>query len=560
MPVAIESVSHGEGGADAVVTHWVKPSSWVRKLMCLYPGSLTGGFSKVEDIELQFSSFWKAFKQVHPSHNIFASNLQGLLHRVIPLALFGDEGRGPKRGQFLLWSMESVLGVDDKDDVQCLCRDGLSKIPAADALRCENIRPIDLTADECERVSKQTINYKNHSYITRHVLFGLPHWMYKANPDIEEKHIQLMVDDLNFLNATGVEVNGVRWYACVVGSKGDFKHQALVGNLDRSYHTIGRTYGNLMCSFCTAGAPGYPMEQIDHEPLWARTLHGSRPWSTTPTISLLNYDDLKPEHLLKLDLFHLWKVGLGRDLAGSGAVLFSRMGLFDHPGCSKNIDDRLSFAHGSFRLWALAHGKSPGLQSFSKAFFSMKSYADSPWSNSKGSDTTMLNQWLHWVASLHLVSPTAESQPYERLLRLFKHTAEQSFAMLEICYSHGLWLTRCCAKHLYGRIFLLLRGYKSLATEVLKSQFNAFGLKPKMHALHHVGYEIRMQLLAGNQWILNPMCWGNEQNEDTIGRLSRLARKVSVRTITERVLHRYFLKKRAVMKRKFTKKRTGEKR
>ena len=60
----------------------------------------------------------------------------------------------------------------------------------------------------------------------------------------------------------------------------------------------------------------------------------------------------------------------------------------------------------------------------------MKSYADSPWSNSKGSDTTMLNQWLHWVASLHLVSPAAESQPYERLLRLFKHTAEQSFAFL----------------------------------------------------------------------------------------------------------------------------------
>jgi hypothetical protein len=119
--------------------------------------------------------------------------------------------------------------------------------------------------------------------------------MYKANPDIEEKHIQLMVDDLNFFNTTGVEVNGVRWYACVVGSKGDFKHQALVGNLDRSYHTIGRTYGNLMCSFCIAGAPGYPMEQIDHEPLWARTLHGSRPWSTTPTISLLNYDDLKLE-------------------------------------------------------------------------------------------------------------------------------------------------------------------------------------------------------------------------------------------------------------------------
>jgi hypothetical protein len=207
----------------------------------------------------------------------------------------------------------------------------------------------------------------------------------------------------------------------------------------------------------------------------------------------------------------------------------------------------------------MANHRTPGLQSFSKAFFVMKSYADSPWSNSKGADTVLLIQWLHWLVSLNLKTPVdgLDLQSYGRMLRLFKHTAEQSFGVMEVVYTHGLWLSRTCAKHLYGRLFLLLRGYRSLAAEALKFRFNAFGLKPKMHAIAHVAFELRQQLLAKRKRILNPLAWGCEQNEDTVGRVSRIARQVSVRTITKRVLDRYFLKKRALLKRKFSKQKRG---
>ena len=558
MPVKIENISHGQGGADALITQWVRPSTWVETLMRMFPGCLTGGFSEEKDIALQFRSFWKNYAKFHPSHKIFGSNLEPLLDHVIPLALFGDEGRGPKRGQFLIWSMESVLGVDDqKKDFKCKCKDHLSTLPSVDVLCCDDNVATNLTAAESLRVGKQTVNYKNHSYITRHLLFGLPSFLTTAHPDVEEKHIQLLVEDLNALFSTGVEVAGVRWYACVIGSKGDFKHQSQLANLERSYHSLGRLYGNMMCSFCFAGAPGFPFENVEHQPVWANSLHRERPWEKQPTISTLKYDDMKPEHLLKLDIFHLWKVGLGRDLAGSAVVTFARIGLWDSAGCSKNLEDRLQCAHGSFRLWAMANKKTPGLRSFSKAFFVMKSYADSPWSNSKGSDTVLLIQWLHWFVSLNLASSVDgfDLQRYGRMLRLFKNTAEQSFEVLGIVYSHGLWLSRTCAKHLYGRLFLLLRGYRALASEALQFRFNAWGLKPKGHALAHVAYEIREQLLAKHKWILNPLIWGCEQNEDTVGRVSRLARKVSTRTITKRVLDRYNLKKRALLKRKFLKRK-----
>lgn len=552
MPVTIEDIDH-QTSEGAFTTHWVRPSSWVKELLRMFPQSLTGGFINSEDIGLQLSSFWKAYRLYHGEHSIFNSNLSCLLHRVIPLALFGDEGRGPKRGQVLIWSIESILGLEDLKHSVCNCGVAMSTLPAADVAMCSHEVAFPGTSAEFGRARKQTTNNKHHSYLTRHAVFILPHWVYKGHPEIEHTHIKLMVEDLQHLFSHGVEVNGTRWFAAVVASKGDFKHQMAIGNLDRSYTSIGTTYGNLMCSFCMAGAPGYPFESVEHEPLWARTLFCDRPWTDRPTLTTLEYDESKPEDLLKLDIFHLWKVGTGRDLVGSGVVVFCRLGLFDAPGDDKAFPSRLARAHSSFKLWTLANRKSPGLQSFSKAFFSMKSFADSPWSNSKGSDTTLLSHWLLWFTGLLLTNPTAESQPHERLLRIFKHTVDQALQMFSICYGHGLWLDRICAKHLYTRMILLLRGYRSLAAEAMKLQMVAWALKPKFHAMHHVAFGLRQQLLNGSRTIMNPISWGNEQNEDTVGRIARLSRKVSVRTITKRTLSRYFLKKRALMKRQFRK-------
>lgn len=552
MPVSIESLNH-ESGKKTFTTHWVRPSSWVKTLMRLYPGSLTGGFENIEDIRLQFRSFWAAYKDYHPEHGIFESPLVNQLGQVIPIALFGDEGRGPKRGQVLIWSIESVLGLDDCKP-NCKCAEAMKTLPKDDVGVDSDEDDVRPCTAEFARATRQSTNNKNHSYLTRHVLFTLPHWIYKRHPEFESTHIKLMVEDLKALASEGVDVNGIRWFACVVGSKGDFKHQNLVGKLERSYNTIGVTYGNAMCSFCLAGTPGYPWERIDHNPIWSRSLFSSRPWSETPDVALLDYDSEKPEAILKLDMFHLWKVGLGRDLAGA-VIVFARIGLFDGPGDPSDIKSRLIRAHSSFKLWALANHKSPGLQSFSKAYFNLKTYADSPWANAKGSDCTLLNQWLRWVAGLHLQNPTPESQRHAHMLRLFKHTADQSFAIFDVGYSHGLWLSRGCAKHLYTRLFLLLRGYRALASEVLKLKMNAWGLKPKAHAIHHVAFEIRSQLLKKNKLVMNPLCWGNEQNEDTMGRVARLSRKVATRTLTTRTLSRYFLKKRALMQRKFPKKR-----
>ncbi|CAK9035003.1 unnamed protein product [Durusdinium trenchii] len=548
MPVEIELVEHMDGN-NVLPTHWVRPSSWVRELMRLHPETLTGGCRRPRDISLQLKSFWAMYRSFHPEHELFSSPNVGRLDKVLPLCLFGDEGRGPKRGEFLIWSIESPFGVKEAPSTTvCTCKDELRE--CGDFIGGpDHVPTTTATPEEFHRACMQATNNKGHSFLTRHVLFGLPSAKYKEVPAVEQKHIQLVVDDLVDLFNTGVNVGGVQWYACVIGNKGDFKHQAAVGNLERSYSSIGSTYGNYMCSLCLAGAPGIPFEQFEHEPRWASTLFQARPWSSRPYLTNVHFDESKPEHLLKLDAFHLWKVGLGRDLVGSAVVIFCRIGLFDSEGDALDIDSRLERAHSSFRLWSLTNHKSPGLRSFKKAFFSMKTFADSPWANCKGSDCVLLTQWLRWFVSLHLAVPTDVSREYERLLKLFKHTADQSLDVFKVLYGHALWMSRTCSKHLYARLFLLLRGYKLLAAEALAMNMAGWALKPKMHALAHLAHEVRHQLQKGNALILNPLCWGCEQNEDTMGHVSRLARKVSVRTITQRVLCRYFLKKRALLRR-----------
>ena len=64
------------------------------------------------------------------------------------------------------------------------------------------------------------------------------------------------------------------------------------------------------------------MEDVQLEPQWKSTMYLERPWSDdwVPAFTKIPFDPARPEWLYKLDFFHCFKVGLGRDLVGSGLV------------------------------------------------------------------------------------------------------------------------------------------------------------------------------------------------------------------------------------------------
>ncbi|OLP90249.1 hypothetical protein AK812_SmicGene28217 [Symbiodinium microadriaticum] len=305
-------------------------------------------------------------------------------------------------------------------------------------------------------------------------------------------------------------------------------------------------------STLAGGSPGVRWEELSHHPSWSSTMFRSRPWATPPPLSACPYDTNRPEYLYKLDLFHCFKTGIARDVAGS-VFLFCRLGVYDDTNDCNQIQSRLERAHQHFRLWAMASKRTPALRYFSKNLFNVKKMStDYPWSNTKGSDSVLLLEYLRWFTSLLL--DTGDHLPqhlqcHRRLLRVLKSTVTHGLEVLHICYSHGLWLPRTCAQSVYLHMMSFLSGYQSLARIALQYGMPAFALKPKWHACHHIAYEVRQCLLTPAPGILNPACMACDQGEDVVGKLSKLAMSVSTRTINARVIQRHFLKKAAVIRR-----------
>lgn len=318
LPIRISSVCHDLPDGETVTTHWIKPSDWVRLLVRKAPICL---FGDCPNTGLQLEAFWSLYKQHHPQHEVYQHHANDL-HCTIPLSLFGDEGRGPKRGNFLIWSLESPIGVKDLDSKwTCKCETNLAKLPrhlTSDVILGEYEKVRD---EVYQRASKQMTNMTEHSYVTRHLIFGMPHWLYKDDKQLVlENHITAITADMKDLFTSGVDIDGVTYFGALVA-----KHHHSLG-LNRSYHTL---QAGMMCSLCEAGSDGVPFESHQADPDWASTLFRSRPWDQKPMITNIQYDLGAPERSFALDPFHLFKVGLGRDLCGSMIVYLSRAGFFD---------------------------------------------------------------------------------------------------------------------------------------------------------------------------------------------------------------------------------------
>jgi hypothetical protein len=89
-----------------------------------------------------------------------------------------------------------------------------------------------------------------------------------------------------------------------------------------------------------------------------------------------------------------------------------------------------------------------------------------------------------------------------------------------------------------GRGFLRL--YKKLAIQAFRERRPLFPLLPKAHSLDHIVYSLTSQCVSKGFGV-NPMVHANQQDEDFIGKASRLSRKVSPRRPAERTVERYLI-------------------
>lgn len=99
-------------------------------------------------------------------------------------------------------------------------------------------------------------------------------------------------------------------------------------------------------------------------------------------------------------------------------------------------------------------------------------------------------------------------------------------------------------------VMVMLKGYKRLAHESAKLDLVAYSLKPKLHSMRHIAGDIENQLRSGAPKILNILAFSCEPNEDMVGHVARLSRRVSARTVNHRVFDRVCIRMKTSWKKK----------
>ena len=537
--IPTSSFKYALGNDEYLDVPYYSPKDIFKYMVTNHPSLLVGGVIDHKQRARHLQAFWAAHRLLYPNHRVYGEHPHSLC-QVIPFCIHGDEGRGKRRGNTIVLSVESVIGIHTSvDDVGWLC----DCCPSDHAMSRFQTRATNMCALWEDCILSQKTNMQGHSYLQHYPVFVLPGSMYKQHTGLLQACLQQMSIELRQCFFEGFQDDkGHCYFGALVGSKGDLKWIAKAAQLKRCFEHVGRKRDIEMCHECGAGSQEHPFEELTTEfPSWTQTIHSQRPWDedNPPHMSTIPYNLSEPESQLKRDVFHLCKVGIYRDFVGSAIAWFASVGYFGRG----DVDTKLERAHSVFALFCQTTKRTPALRSFNKRFFNYLNLTSFPWTNSKGSDT------MHLVAWIQVFSVACRNSPVHRdhleVKDLMHQTAMAASNFFHNMNNHGLFLKVFpCGVSLWAEVRTFIRGYAALAHKCFSTlNFPGFSIKPKIHLLRHSEHEL-VQWLSNPQvhYILNPLAFGCEQNEDFIGRACRLSRRCDTRTLCVRVLQSITLK------------------
>ena len=545
-----------------------------------YEQVLLGGLKVGPKAEALCSTFWSRYRFTNPDHVVFQVPEQER-QRYIPILLHGDKGRTLQKAPIFVMSWETPFGLDPQLLKSCSydCKsylrkqfaDGKLKWSCSERVQNSGTKRKYEAMHECTMQSSpgcpggsklnqklpdshQRHNSKGHSYVSRWLISAIPSKIYNRNANALRSLLKQAASELTGLFKDGIlhEASGTRFHFAFIGVKGDAEFHWEAGEFNRSYHNTGLKRELMICHQCEAGAPNLSFTDCRDTPQWAATIGTSEPWDVLPPLNHVPYATSNPASLYLFDPFHVLKYGVFRDCIASVVVRLCGMTYFDYEHSDLiGIEWRLERAYAMYQLWAAASGKNPTLKKFTKANFNFEKYNKFAWVNCKGSESTLLLMWLSWQLQMILASPKEEWHVHP--LQAMKQMVEAALTFIGVMHSHGLWLPRSCSQLLVDSGLSFLRGYNFLAQHCIDCRVTGFRLRPKLHYLGHIVFDQQMQLRRGAQFTLSPAIALCEQNEDFIGRLSRVSRRVSARTCSERTIQRYLVKVRLLLEKMFGK-------
>ena len=564
LPIPIRELRlEGTDSAGPVVLPYLKLSEYFSYLLRRCPEILLGGHARGVAAQDLCVRFWRDYKKFHPEHIVFAKYPeQEQWGRIVPVALHGDKGRGFSKQPLFCFSFESVFGLPhgirsrssragDKFFREhggrlswtCAQREREQLYPHVDfdAGPCPKRRRLeDPQADDLQH------NGRGHVFLTRFLGTAIPAKMFKDNPQLVPAYLQELQQDMTQLWDVGVDCEGERFYAGLIGIKGDLEYHLEIGEFSRSYTNIGTINTGAFCPECWAGSAGVEAFDAADRPGWVATMDLAEPWQTTPPLSLIPYSQTRRVTCYRRDAFHILKYGFLKDLAAGVIIWLSALKHFDSEGDSRALDNRLARAFSYFKLWCLANKKTTTLRKFSKGTFHRTKASKFPFIGGKGADAIVVLEFLEWFLLLQI----REEPPHLEVLHAMLETIQGALGFTGTYHSHPIFMPPGCAQYLLKTGTRLFRGYLFLARRCVVERRKLFTLRPKLHYFAHVLWDLRVQIERGDSSVFNyPAVFNNEANEDFIGRVSRISKRVSPKLVSRRTINRYLVATKLVLKR-----------
>ena len=436
------------------------------------------------------------------------------------MVFHGDEGRGRRRQGWLATNYHSIIGRGSQAALEKDARE--KKLGQYVKLRC---------------------NYVGHSLTNRFGHAGLPKAVY-SDPDIFKAVLEDATSEALFMTDQGVSNPrmGTR-YMIVLNVVGDWSWLHKAGSLCRTYRNMGKAGAKAkakstaakkskkppkdpvgICHLCRAGQKDVPFEDIySRQPIWLRTMFEQDPWIAPPSFARLYHPVGEAASIFAFDIFHAFHLGVGKTHVSSCIAMLSDV------TAGSNIDLRFEALNDEWKSFK-AGVFQPKLTPEFIGWDSRSDFPSGSWH--RGQLTTDLMRFLeHKFEQMDLSDDIM-------LLKAAEGTSAIN-QCLRLLYEHDSVflqpdLSRSIAEH--GLKFL--RRYSSLAKRAFDTERSLWGLIPKCHAMHHIFVKLLLEAEQGRP-SLHPLCLGVQQDEDYVGRPSRLSRRVSSRLASTRVLQRY---------------------
>lgn len=498
---------------DGTDLPWVSPESWLQFIVRngMWPVMAGCCLHDYEGARRKWEQFWTTYKEIHPGFGLFDDDNVDL-SRCAAFFIHGDEGRTLKKGGMMVTSLQSALGRGyDEKRVR---------------------RP-----GEGGRHDLQ-VNFAGHSFTTRFILSAIPKTAYDVQPNLFHDAIGHVAKscrrllDYGYVDATR---GGETFRICILGVKGDAPYLSKVGRFYRSYNTTAKRGEERgppkgVCPYCLAGTNLCAAEELaTTTPRWLSTMAVKLPWLREPSlITHLAHDRFDPASFFKSDIWHVFHLGFGRSwIASLVQLVLPQLPL-------PNLDEKWDYLSDHCHRWCSRNRKQSHIGKISPYLMSYNDTGGCMGNWHKGALTT---NFMLWMVSL-LGDVPVDS---DGLLAKARATTYRVNEMFSVLYRSGAFLSENEGRFVAEQGLKFLEVYYEFATIMFaRGKQWCFPLYPKLHIWHHLQLGI-LRSIQECRVACNPNLWGCQMDEDTVGRASRLSRRVNVRRVSLRSLQRYLI-------------------